>query len=183
MPWNELKSRLKGLPPEALMEMLKGLYQLSPQNKAWLEARLAPASEGNAYLEECRKKVIRLVYDPRRAFPDKPHFREAKKIISEYRKAASDPAGTLDLMLTYLERGHAYTNDFGDIDMPFYDALINMLYRFAKELQKLPDWPVLYSQRFRARLQAIYRTSSIGWGYGDAVQEVFQELETNAEAG
>ncbi len=65
-------------------------------------------------------------------------FREAKKGISEFRTPISVLRGALDLMLTYVEHGHAFTNDFGDIDEPFYDRLINMLEHFATELRRNP---------------------------------------------
>jgi hypothetical protein len=180
MKWSELKSLLEDLPPQALIDLLQGMYRLSPQNKAWLTARFS--SQANAeYLEKCRQQIIRLVYDPRRNLPPMPRFRDAKKVITEYKSAAGDPAGTLDLMLTYVERGHAFTNDFGDIDEPFYDALINMLERFQKDLQRLPNWLDLYETRFRARLLAMAKTADIGWGYGDFVQQVFDELEDASE--
>lgn len=174
--WTDLRKALKELPPEQLLELLKGLYDLSPQNKAWLRARVLPIGQDSDYLEECRQKVIRAVYNPARKIPDMPRFRDAKKVISEYKKTTKDLAGTLDLMLTYVERGHAFTNDFGDIDMPFYDALINMLDRFAIELKKSPARRELYD-RFRPRLLKMNRTADIGWGYGDFVHDTFAELE------
>ncbi len=177
MTWLNLRKTLKELSPEQLLELLKGLHDLSPQNKAWLQRQLSPMPNAE-YLEECRQKVIKAVYNPMRKFPDMPKFREAKKVITEYKKAAKDPAGTLDLMLTYVERGHAFTNDFGDIDGPFYDALCNMLEKFVDELQAHPAAPALYKDRFRARLQKMNRTAEIGWGYGDFVHETFSELET-----
>lgn len=80
-------------------------------------------------------------------------------------------------MLTYLGREHAFTSGFGDIDEPFYDALINMHYRFLEYLRKLPNWQNLHRARFHQRLEMMYRTSNIGWEHGDVVQEVFAELE------
>ena len=176
MPWNDLQPTLKELPPEQLLELLKGLHDLSAQNKAWLRGRVLPVGQDNAYLEECRQKVIRLVYNPARKFPDMPRFRDAKAVISAYRKATKDLRGSLDLMLTYVERGHAFTNNFGDIDEPFYDALINMLEHFAVELKNSPARRELYSQ-FRTRLLKMGRTADIGWGYGDAVRDTVNELE------
>ncbi len=174
--WTKLHKVLKELPPERLIDLLKGLHDLSPQNKAWLCSKVLPFWQDSAYLEECRRKVIRAVYDPARKFPDRPRFRDARKVISDYKKATQDLAGTLDLMLTYVERGHAFTLDFGDIDMPFYDALMNMLERFALELKKSPAPRELY-QHFHARLLAIQRTADIGWGYGDFVRDTVSELE------
>ncbi len=156
--------------------LLKGVYDLSPQNKAWLWAKLLPVIQDSKYLEDCRRKIIQRVYKETSGIPHMPRFREAKKIISEYRKSTNDLRGTLDLMLTYVERGHAFTNDSGDIDEPFYDALINMLERFAVELRRSPANYELY-ELFRLRLIAIRKTSDIGWGYGDFVQDTVDELE------
>ncbi|MDX9991626.1 MAG: hypothetical protein RBS68_06195 [Anaerolineales bacterium] len=61
-------------------------------------------------MEDCRQKIIKLVYNPAHKFPDMPRFRDAKKVFSEYKTATKDLWGTLDLMLTYVERGHAFTN-------------------------------------------------------------------------
>jgi hypothetical protein len=176
MTWTNLRQALKELPPERLVELLKGLHDLSPQNKAWLQAQVLPVGQDTSYLEDCRQKIIKLVYNPARKFPDMPRFRDAKKVISEYKTATKDLWGTLDLMLTYVERGHAFTNDFGDIDEPFYDKLINMLDRFAIELKKSPARRELYD-RFRPRLLKMNRTADIGWGYGDFVHDTVGELE------
>jgi hypothetical protein len=177
MAWSDLRESLQDLSKEQVVELLKGLYNLSPQNKAWLRNKLLPVGQDTAYLEECRRKVIKAVYDPARKLPSMPHFRDAKRIIAEYRKSTRNLRGTLDLMLTYVERGHSFTNDFGDIDEPFYDALINMLERFAVELRSSPARREMYAQ-FRSRLLDMRRSSDIGWGYGDMVQETVDELET-----
>lgn len=180
MTWVDLRQALKEQSSEKLVDLLKGLHDLSPQNKAWLRAKVLPVDQDTAYLEECRQKIIKAVYNPARKFPDMPRFRDAKKVISEYKKSTKDLAGTLDLMITYVERGHAFTNDFGDIDEPFYDALIKMLDRFAIELQKSPTRRELYD-RFRSRLLKMNRTAEIGWGYGDFVHDTVAELETLAQ--
>jgi len=39
MIWTDLRQALKELPPERLRELLKGLHDLSPQNKAWLQTQ------------------------------------------------------------------------------------------------------------------------------------------------
>ena len=139
MAWGDLRQSLQELSKEQMVELLKGLHDLSPQNKAWLRGRFLPVGQNRVYLEECRQKVIKTVYDPARRTPTMPRFRDAKSVIAGYRKSTRDMHGTLDLMLTYVERtGHAFTNDFGDIDEPFYDALTNMLGRFAVELHSSP---------------------------------------------
>ena len=176
MTWTEIEKRLKELSNEEIVGLLKGLHDLSPQNKAWLTAKAMPVFQDVEYLEKCRNKIIRSVYKETKGIPHMPRFSDAKKVISEYRKTTGDLRGTLDLMLTYVERGHAFTNDFGDIDEPFYNTLENMLERFAVELRSSPAKYELYEQ-FRPRLIEMRRTSDIRWGYGDAVQETVDELE------
>ncbi len=176
MSWTEINKQLQELSSERFIELIKGLHDLSPQNKAWLGAKLLPIVQDTKYLEDCRAKIIRYVYKETKGIPHMPRFSDAKKIISEYSKSTSDLRGTLDLMLTYVERGHAFTNAFGDIDEPFYDKLINMLEHFAVELRRSPAKYELYGL-FRSRLMAMRRTSDIGWGYGDFVQETVDDLE------
>jgi hypothetical protein len=176
MSWTEIDNQLKERSVEDLIKLLKGLHDLSPQNKAWLRAKLLPVTQDVKYLEDCRRKVANFVYKETKGMPSMPRFQEAKKVISDYRKSTSDLRGTLDLMLTYVERGHAFTNDFGDIDEPFYDKLINMLERFVVELRGSPAKYELY-ELFRSRLMAMRKTSDIGWGYGDFIQETVDELE------
>jgi hypothetical protein len=176
MSWTEIDKQLKERTTDDLIKLMKGLHDLSPQNKAWLTAKLLPVAQDTKYLEDCRRKIVNFVYKETNGIPHMPRFREAKKVISDYRKSTSDLRGTLDLMLTYVERGHKFTNDFGDIDEPFYDALINMLERFAVELRRSPAKYELYVQ-FRSRLMKIRRTSDIGWGYGDFIQDTVGELE------
>jgi len=176
MSWTDIDKQLQELSTEDIIKLMKGLHDLSQQNKAWLRAKLLPVAQDTKYLEDCRRKVANFVYKETKGMPSMPRFREAKKVISEYRKSTSDLRGTLDLMLTYLERGHEFTLDFGDIDEAFYDKLINMLEHFAIELRRSPAKYELYEQ-FRPRLIAIRKNSNIGWGYGDFIQETVDELE------
>jgi len=176
MSWTEIDKQLRELAADNIIKLVKGLHDLSPQNQAWLRAKLLPIAQDTKYLEDCRRKVANYVYRETKGIPSMPRFREAKKVISEYRKSTGDLRGTLDLMLTYIERGHEFTLDFGDIDEPFYDKLINMLEHFAIELRRSPAKYELY-ELFRPRLMAIRRNSDIGWGYGDFIQETVDELE------
>ena len=175
MPWTDIDKQLRTLSAEEVIRLIKGLHDLSPQNKAWLRAKLLPVVDVK-YLEHCRRKVANYVYKETSVIPDVPRFREAKKVITEYRKSTGDLRGTLDLMLTYVERGHQFTLDFGDIDDPFYTALENMLERFAMELRRSPAKYELYEQ-FRPRLMAIRGHTDIGWGYGDFVRETIDDLQ------
>ncbi len=178
MSWTEIEKQLRELPADAVIKLLKGLHGLSTQNKAWLRSKLLPAAQDSEYLETCRRKVFNYVYKETKGIPPMPRFGEAKKAIAEYRKSTGDIRGTLDLMLTYIERGHQFTLDFGDIDEPFYMSLENMWENFADELRRSPAKYELYEQ-FEPRLMKMRRKSDIGWGYGDTVRETVDELKAS----
>jgi len=75
-------------------------------------------------------------------------------------------------MLQHVERGTQFTNDFGDIDEPFYIALETMLGYAVDPLFESPNAEALYEQ-FHNRFKKLESAASgIGWGYGDSVSEV-----------
>jgi hypothetical protein len=177
MSWPTLRKVLVTLPPDRLLDLLKELHDMSPQNKAFLRARCLPIEQDAGYLDECRRKVVRAIYPETARFPGRPRFADAKKVIAEYNKATRDLNGTLDLQLLYVERGTQFTDDFGDIDEPFYIALETMLEKFATGLKNAPSGQALYA-KFRSRLRQLHaKASNFGWGYGDTLNDVLSELE------
>lgn len=176
MNWTDIRKILKDAPNEALLDILKGLYNLSPQNKAFIRTQLLPGRQDKELLEKSRKQVVRAIYADTKGIPHMPRFGESRKTIRAYQKATSDIAGTLDLMLLHVERGTQFTNDFGDIDEPFYIALETMLGNIVDLLFESPDAKALYAQ-FSNRFNRLERNASdIGWGYGDAVSEMVSDL-------
>jgi hypothetical protein len=179
MNWPAIRKILKDVPNEALVDLIKGLYALSPQNKAFIRAQISPGWQDTELLEKSRKQVVRAIYAENVRFPHMPRFGESRKVINTYRKATGDIAGTLDLMLLHVERGTQFTNDFGDIDEPFYTALETMLGDIVTLLLEAPHAEGLYEQ-YHKRLGALKRLSSrVGWGYDDAVSEMLCDLESH----
>ena len=176
MNWTDIRKILKDAPNEALLDILKGLYNLSPQNKAFIRTQLLPGRQDKELLEKSRKQVVRAIYADTKGIPHMPRFGESRKVIRTYQKATGDVAGTLDLMLLHVERGTQFTNDFGDIDEPFYIALETMLGNIVDLLFESPDSKALYAQ-FSNRFNRLEREASdIGWGYGDTVSEMVSDL-------
>ncbi|MGQ0603246.1 MAG: hypothetical protein ACT4QE_16300 [Anaerolineales bacterium] len=177
MTWAKIRATLQDATPDRLISLIKDLHDLSPQNKAFLQAACLPVGHDPKYLEDCRRKVIRAIYPETARFPGRPRFADAKKIITDYYKSTRDTRGTVDLRLAYVERGTQFTNDFGDIDEAFYIALENMLEQIVTELKRGLIGRELYDE-FSPRLKRLRRnTHHIGWGYGDAVEEMLAELE------
>ena len=154
--------------------MLRDLFKSSDTVRAFLSNHFLPQGDGGETLAKYRKRVIDPFY-PARGF-GKLNLREARRAIREYHKGTGDAAGTIELLLTYVESGTRFTNDYGDINESFYISLESALGEMA-DLLKTPEGVRLYPQ-FQERIVALAKSASgIGWGYGDAVAEIISELE------
>ena len=177
MKWTDIRKTLKNSPNDMLVEIIRGLYKLSPQNKAFIRTQLSPTGyQDKELLEKSRKQVIRAVYPENVSVPKMPRFGESRKVIRSYQKSTGDPFGTIDLMFIHIERGTQFTNKFGDIDEAFYIALETMLSNIIDLLLESPNFGMLYEQ-FEKRFKELERdASNTGWGYGDAVSEMVEDL-------
>jgi len=172
--WPDIEKRLDYLDKPELIEVLRDLFQSSKTNRAFLAIRFLDQGDGGEALEEYRKRIVDQVY-PKRGF-GKLNLGDARRSIREYHKTTSDLAGTIDLLLTYVEKGTDFTNDFGDINEGFYDSLESALGEMAN-LLKTPEGIDLYP-RFQKRIAALSKKAyGIGWGYGDAVADQVEDLE------
>jgi hypothetical protein len=158
------------------VRLIGELYRLSRDNQSFLEARLGNAAK---QLHIYRRLVADCL------FPDPLHkgstvrISEAKRAVSQYERATGDTAGTIDLMLAFVETGTAFAADLGYGEENFFSALEKMLSR-ALILLRRGNKDLRQSMRPRlVRLSASAR--DLGWGYGDfvidAVADVVQSNE------
>jgi hypothetical protein len=125
-------------------------------------------------VERYRRTIIEQFYPPR-GF-GKLKLAEARKAIRDYRRATGNLAGTIELMLTYVDNGTQFTREFGDINEAYYNSLESVLHEMTQLLRK--EDPALYPQ-FRERIQLLaVHAGHIGWGYGDYLRNQVSLLET-----
>lgn len=176
--WSDLKPILETHSPPALLALVKDMFDAMPDRDAFFTTRFfAESADTQAMLEPYRKRVTEPFFPARGGF-GKLNLRDGRKAISDYRKATRDVFGTLELMLTYVEQGTRFTNEYGDIDEPFYNSLLSMLDSFVKLINEHPR----HYDHFRRRLLNLAKvTHHIGWGYGDEVSDVVSQLEKRSE--
>ena len=172
--WSAIRRRLNARSKPALLALLKDLYDASSSNRDFLHARVqAEAGDGTA-VERYRRTIIEQFY-PARGF-GKLKLAEARKAIRDYRRATGNLAGTIELMLTYVESGTQFTREFGDINEAYSNSLESVLHEMTQLLRK--EGPALYPQ-FRERIQRLEaHAGHIGWGYGDYLRDQVGLLET-----
>ena len=180
--WSNIRKSLLLLDRSELIALVKDLYANSDENRRFLEARFSQGQDQvEAVLADYKQEIIYCFFGERGISDDLPRLRDARRLIRDYRKATQDISGTLDLMLHYVETGTEFTNTYGDINEPFYNSLESVLVDFCEGIFKSSDPEQAYGQ-FNKRLVALKKaTYGIGWGYGDAVQEILDDLESRFE--
>jgi hypothetical protein len=123
------------------------------------------------------EKYCRLVAEA--VFPDpfsrrRVSLRDATAAITEYRRSTGDVAGTVDLMLTFVEAGTEQAADLGYGDENYFSALENKLDAIAKSWRTLPAEARAKASTRLASVQQ--RAKQIGWGFGDYVDDVVSRL-------
>ncbi len=99
----------------------------------------------------------------------KLRLKDARKVISDFKKLEPDPESLADVMLYYVECGVQFTNDFGDIDEPFYNSIAGMFSNTAKFIQENG-----LSEIFVTRAKKVVEdTNGIGWGFHDELADIY----------
>lgn len=174
LKWSDLKKSLQKSDKKELLNVIQELYKYSEDNRRYLLARFIDTEKAPKVLEEYREIVVN------EFFPEKGvgelRYSVAEKAISEYSEASGDFEGKMELMLTYVENGVEYTNEYGDIDEEFYDKIYEMLEQFCA-LLKTPEGKPLYTL-FKERLLKVRDDSEeIAWCFGDAVDILITKIE------
>src|SRR6266487_747494 len=164
--WGAIKAKLKGLTAAELVTLVGDLYQASPENRQFLRGRLVPTA---ADLEEYRNRVTDAVY-PDPLSRNRVRIGEAERLIRHYRISTADDSGAVDLMVSLVEAGTEQAVDLGIGDDGYFASLERVLESAVKAVPSLPvSSQVSLVQRLR---RVAERSSSAGWGYGDAVREI-----------
>jgi hypothetical protein len=167
--WGKARSSLKGYDRDGLLQLVGDMYQLSSENRNFLQARLMPDPDRAKPF----KKRLRAALNPDAVGKDDHDLAAAKRTMREFSQASSDPEAIVDLMIYAVECGNRFTLNCGDIDEEFYDGLIEIYAAAAKKVLQLPkDVRNIY----RRRLEKIMKSShGIGWGYHDGLCNLFDK--------
>lgn len=165
----QVKSAVRKSQREAIAKLVLDLYELSPENRAFVETRLGLRCD---LLEPYKRRISEALYPD--AFSRKPiRIAEARRAVTEYKKASGRQDGLLELMIYYVECGTACTADYGDIDEQFYLSLESMYDRF---LNALDNAGPKTKDSYRSRAEAVVRQArGIGWGFYDYLADRFAD--------
>ena len=167
----QLKKQLKQLEQKELIQLIVDLSKLNSDVKKYLSAQFN-GEEVILELHNQAKKKIKDGFFPERG--DILSLNEAKNTITTFKKLSKDNIKTLDLMIYYVEIGTEFTNTYGDIDSKFYSSMISMFSKVIKECDRDIEIFTLFEKRLE---NVVDDASGIGWGYHDAISELYYSLE------
>jgi hypothetical protein len=162
-----LKSHLRNLTKDQLVNHIQELYKKYPQVKEYYDFYFHP---NETEMLEKYRKVIMDEFFPKRGKP-KIRFSVAKKAISGFRALGPSPKHLADLRLTLPEAATQFTCDYGDMWEQYYISASNNFKAALKYMQKegLLD-------RYKNRIdKCVAQASQCGWGFGDDINEIYYE--------
>ncbi len=170
--WSTVRPHLASWDKPALLALVKDLYAASEVGRDLVNARCQPAESAAVTLEKYRRRIVEQFF-PDRGF-GKLKLGEARKAIRDYRKATGNVEGTVELLMTYVENGTSFTQQFGDIDERFYNSIESALTELAALLRG--EARGMYPQVSDRLARAAQQAEDIGWGFGDFVGDAVAQL-------
>ncbi len=169
--WTDVKAKLLDFDRPGLLGLIQDLYAAHKDNRLFLHTRFG-LGMGNDVLEPYKKTIDRWLC-PNVYTNQRESYPQAKRAISDYKKAVGDPAGLAELMVFYCEQAAGFTREYGNDDVAYYNALICMFEEALKWATTLPD-----DQRdgFIARLKEVSDVCHhLGYGVGDEMDSLLAE--------
>lgn len=169
--WLDVRKILSKCSERDLIGLIADLYGLSKSNKDFLEARFL---KNDAVLSRY-KDLVKQYIAPSEPWKNNQQIslKDAKKAISDYKKATHDPIGLIDLMICYVEYGTDFLCEFGDMYEQYYCSLESV---FSNVLKLMKNFEHTEIANFENRLRSVVKKSRhMGWGYYDAISDMLAD--------
>jgi len=169
LSWSDFKGKLAVFDRPGLIGLVQDLYAASKDNQAFLHARFGL---GDSVLKPYKATIDRWLWPD--VFKNQDtSVAKAKRAIADYKKAAGQPEGLVELMVFFCERAAGFSNDVGLQDEGYFDALARM---FAQALTIIGTLPEDRRPELLERLDAVRRLChNLGYGVGDDMDDLLVE--------
>src|SRR6266567_7660169 len=159
--WTDVKAKLAEFDRAALLGLIQSLYTAHKDNQTFLHARFGLAED---VLEPYKRTIDRWLW-PDLFRKQYTSVSQAKRAISDYKKALGDPEGMADLMVFYCERAAGFCSDIANDDEGYFDALVRM---FEQALKLANALSIERRDELITRLDRVRVIShEFGYGVGD----------------
>lgn len=172
--WSDLKKVLQDADKNELIDIVMDFYEHPAENRKIIISRHVKGKKKDWVLDSFRR-IIRNEF-----FPDKGlgglRSDVTKKAVMDYSKSSGDLAGTMELMLFFVENVVEFVNEYGGIDEEFIDEGYEMLRKFC-ELLKTPEGQRFYPDFKSQLLKLRSESDDMGYGFGDDIAHYVEDVE------
>src|SRR6201987_4658789 len=126
--WTDVRAKLTDFDRAALLGLIQSLYSAHKDNQMFLHSLFGL---GEDVLEPYKKIIDRWLWPDVLRRQD-TSVSQAKRAISDYKKAVGDPEGLAELMVFYCERAVGFCSDICNDDEAYFNALVRMFEQALK---------------------------------------------------
>lgn len=174
--WADVRTKLAGFDPAALLGVLQDLYAADECNRAFLHARFGL---GEDPLKAYKETIDRWLW-PYAYRGQKTSVSDAKRAISQYKKALGDPVGVAELLAFYCERAAGFCQEVDHRDAAYLDALVRAFKQALRATGKLPG---KVQNGFLTRLDRVRGIGrQLGNGVGEDMDVLLSEFDLSVHA-
>jgi hypothetical protein len=177
MSWPACKKAMAGWSAPGLVDLIRELYALNPENRRFLHSRLRPeaAKENLDQTIAEVKRILKSAGEPGGRFSQAA----VKRVVDQFAKASGNHAAVADLLIADLEIALPTLWAIGD-----YEPLVDNVYSTMRRLDKLlSDLPIEIVAGFVPRISQLALTwnGKFGYGISDELGEFAREWRARTE--
>lgn len=173
--WTDVKAKLSGCDREGVLTLLRDLYAVSDENKAFMHARF---NLGADVLSPYKTALTRWLW-PDISRGQKLSVSKAKKAIADYKKAVGRPGDMAELMTFYCEQAVGFCREVGFSDETLFVSLMGM---FGQSLKLTVILEPIERGSLLERLHEVSRLSQdFGNGFRDEMDDLLADHSTSTE--
>jgi hypothetical protein len=170
--WTDVKAKLADFDGAALLGLIQSLYSAHKDNQMFLHSRFGL---GGDVLEPYKKIIDRWLWPDVLRTQD-TSVSQAKRAISDYKKAVGDPEGVAELMIFYCEQAAGFCSSIYTEDEGYFDALVRM---FEQTLKVASVLSVDRREDLFSRLDRVRTIGhKLGYGVGDDMDFLFSKFRS-----
>ena len=170
MKITDLKKQLYSMEKNELAALVCKLYKASKQAQSLIDVELCGDSAEEQLVTECKKKIHTSFFGSRLS------LKNARTVISDFKKVSKNQENVAELMLHYVECGVEYTVMYGDIDEAFYYSIESIFSDFVRALNGL-DCESYYQRNAERIKEMCLSTDCVGWGFSEEMMNIYYDIQ------
>ena len=168
--WKKIKDSIEVYSKAELIELLANLHKVSEEARLFLGGRFDPSPEAlQPYLRALKKAVSTDLIEG-----EEIDWASADKVIKNYWLASGNNKGIAELLITYVYEANEFTLEYGDIDEEYYESVEERFQKAVDHLLLMEGQGEEIASHVKVLKDIVDSTSDIGWGYHDALGDMFQ---------